>query len=81
MYTQKYGAVGQCFANRNGTGCAIMRSKTCEGVCSLHRTKKALKSSRAAAFSRLVGLPIEQQLYIADKYYQGGQPWQKAARA
>jgi len=80
MYTQRYGAVGQCFANRNGTVCKIMQNEICEGVCAFHQTRKALKRSRVSAFARIAGLSPEHQRYIAEKYFRGGQPWNKPVK-
>ena len=79
-YTQRYGAVGECFANRNGTECKIMRNERCEGVCAFHKTGKELKRSQSEAFARLAGLSPEHQLYIAEKYYSGKMPWQRLVR-
>ena len=73
--TQRYGAVGQCFANKNGTGCKIMQSEICDGVCGFHKTRKAAKASLRAANVRLASLPHDEQQYIADKYYGGNMPW------
>ena len=75
MNTQEYGAVEQCFANRNGAGCKIMESELCAGVCVFYKTLDALKRERALAFARIAGLPAEHQSYIAEKYFNGRQPW------
>lgn len=78
--SQRYGIVGQCFANRNGTICKIMQSGTCEGKCAFHKTRKELKEGQNAALLRIASLPAEQRQYIADAYFNGNQPWQKAVR-
>ena len=78
--SQKSGIVGQCFANKNGTVCKIMRSGKCEGKCVFFKTRKELKKGQDAALLRLAGLPAEQRQYIADTYFKGSQPWSKAVR-
>jgi len=78
--SQRYGLQGQCFANKNGTECRITQSEICEGVCVFHKTRKLLKEGRRAAFLRLAGLSPDEQRYIADKYYRGAQPWNKAVQ-
>ena len=76
--SQRYGIVGQCFANRDGTVCKIMQSGICEGKCVFFKTRKELKADQNAALLRLASLPAEKRQYIADTYFDGKQPWQKA---
>ena len=79
MPTQINETVRECFANRNGARCKIMQSEICEGICSFFKTKKALKQDRTQAFIRLAGLPAEHQSCIAEKYFNGKQPWKNQA--
>ena len=67
----------ECFAAMNGAKCSILRVERCVGHCAFRKTAVELADEQAAVFERLASLPIEQQLHIADTYYDGKHPWIK----
>ena len=48
--------------------------------CSFKQTSKQQEEAQRSVFKRLGNLDIIQQVYIADKYYNGSMPWQKGGR-
>ena len=59
--------LGKCVATENG----------CNGyaLCPFYKTKERSDADRRKAFERIAGLPLPQQVYIADTYYNGRFPW------
>ena len=72
-----------CFAympGMNGKWMCKSLNRDCDGhdeKCSFYMTDDAAFKSREAALMRLMSLPLAQQKYIADVYYQGMMPWTK----
>ena len=64
-----------CFAMKLGK-CGAME-KGCPGyeVCPFYKTQAQSDADRRKAFYRIAGLPLPQQVYIADTYYNGKFPW------
>lgn len=55
--------------------CKALKVRVCPG-CRFWTTTGHQMDSEEKAFERLRMLPPMQQLYLADKYYQGRMPWQ-----
>ena len=56
--------------------CGAME-KGCPGeeFCPFYKTQAQSDADRRKAFDRIAGLPLPQQVYIADTYYNGRFPW------
>ena len=66
-----------CFAEISDGKCAILTCKKCQGheKCSLYKTEEQAKIDRQKAFERIATLPTEQQIYIANHFYDSKMPW------
>lgn len=68
----------KCFAMKKN-GCSVLVEKKCPGAekCAFYKSTKQFKEGQAAANARLARLPLVQQRYIADTYYNKAFPWVK----
>ena len=67
--------MNDCFAFKKGLGCVVTTGGKCAGECAFYKTTAQLDSELEVVNKRLASLPVEQQVYIADKYHVDEQPW------
>lgn len=66
----------RCFALRVNGKCSAQKGGcTGRAGCAFFKTVRQLKEEQRRVNARLSGLPLEEQLYIADKYFGGTMPW------
>lgn len=67
----------KCFAEADGGKCRLLTVRVCQGheKCSFFKTEEQANIDREKAIERLKQLPFEQQIAIADKYYENRMPW------
>ncbi len=70
----------KCFGRRQGSECAILESRVCNGnydTCPFYKPKWKADHDRMLALRRIAEKPIEVQEEISEKYFQGHMPWAK----
>jgi hypothetical protein len=67
----------RCFALRSGKCLALTGGLNCIR-CGFYKTAAELEIGQAEAHRRIAKLPWYEQKSIADKYYGGTFPWDKA---
>ena len=68
----------KCFAVKENGECKALTFNRCIGEsCVFFKTRKVQNESLKRASERLKQLPIESQIYIAEKYHNGKMLWIK----
>lgn len=66
----------ECVNLKGKTGCKSLNITRCLGSkCVFIKGYKEITKSNIKSFKRLSSLKLEDQLYIAEKYYGGKMPW------
>ncbi|MBR3873504.1 MAG: hypothetical protein IKJ26_04955 [Clostridia bacterium] len=67
----------KCFALRRSGRCGALTSPFCTGyaTCPFYKPKWMHERDTERTNRKLSALPLEEQLYIASKYYRGWMPW------
>jgi len=69
----------KCFALDSKNGCKVLSVERCRGnSCGFYKTKEQFLADRRASFDLIAKKPIKEQLAIANNYYSGDQPWNRA---
>lgn len=70
--------MNRCFAIKEKRECKALTVNRCIGEsCAFFKTRREQNKSQKIANERLKQLPIEKQMYIADKYHNGKMFWIK----
>ena len=64
-----------CFGMKMGKCGALEKGCPGYGVCPFYKTQAQSDADRRKAFDRIAGLPLPQQVHIAETYYSGKYPW------
>ena len=64
-----------CFGRKMGKCGALENGCPGSEVCPFYKTQAQSDADRRKAFERIAGLPLPQQVYIAETYYSGKFPW------
>jgi hypothetical protein len=65
-----------CFAYRSGE-CMAIEPARCSG-CRFYKTRAQNEAAQSRVYTLIAAKPMEEQRYLADRYYQRKMPWKGA---